>query len=127
MLIIETPMVRLRKGLKVAFAREAPPTPPQKPSGAARSLAMGYRLMQAVESEAIRDYSEVARQMGVSQTRVSVLVNLTFLAPAIQEKILQEHPDLKRVSIHRLREIAQIIRWSEQIHELQKTIIHQKR
>ena len=41
-----------------------------------------------VRDGVVKDYAEIARLTGLSRARVTQIVNLTLLAPAIQEEIL---------------------------------------
>src|SRR5207248_3309415 len=67
---------------------------------------------------AVRDQAEIARLAGVTRARVTQVMDLLFLAPAIQEAIL----DLPRTARGRdsvverdLRRVATLIRWDEQL------------
>lgn len=51
-------------------------------------LALGLQIRQAVDGGLVKDFADVARQLGVSRQRISTLVRLTFLAPDIQFEIL---------------------------------------
>lgn len=75
-------------GKQVGFAEFHRPVLPKRASPMARCLALGHRIVQAVENGEVRGYSEVAECMGVSQPRVSMLVAMAFLSPRIQEAIL---------------------------------------
>jgi len=59
----------------------------------ARLLALAHRFREHFESGQVRDYAEVARLAGVSRARVTQVMSLLYLAPDIQEAIL----DLPRV------------------------------
>lgn len=88
MLTFEVPLVRVRMGKQVGFSESRQSSLSQKASPMARCLALGHRIVMAVESGEVRGYGEVAQRMGVSQPRVSMLVALTFLSPRIQGAIL---------------------------------------
>lgn len=113
MLTFEAPMVRIRMGKRIGFAEQAPGPPLQKISPLASTLALGHRIVRAVESGEMRDFTEVARRMGVSQARVSMLVALTFLSPKIQEAILLG--ERGRIRYHRLVALARMEGWEEQM------------
>lgn len=116
MLTFEVPLVRVRRGKCVGFAeqQEVPPPLPEKVCSAARALALGHRIVRAVETGEVRDFSEVARRMGVSQPRVSMLVALTFLAPDLQAMILCPREGDGYLNIHHLLISARSSRWSKQ-------------
>jgi hypothetical protein len=54
----------------------------------ARYMALALRLDGLVRSGAIRDYAELARLGRVTRARVTQILNLIYLAPAIQEAVL---------------------------------------
>lgn len=113
----EVPLVRVRMGGSVGFAekpKEPPPPKPIKVPQAAMDLALGHRIVRAVESGEVRDYTEAARRLGVSQARVSQLVAITFLAPDLQDAILMGHGTATRVNIHHLLLAARNSSWRDQ-------------
>ncbi|MBI3131513.1 MAG: hypothetical protein HYZ13_09320 [Acidobacteria bacterium] len=116
---IEIPLFRVRKGSKVGFQVQAQAPPPVSSaegalSPAARSLALGHRCVKAVEAGEAQDFTDLARSLGISQARVSQLVALTFLAPDIQEDLLQVAPGTERLTIHHLLLVARRSNWKEQ-------------
>ncbi len=64
------------------------PKPAQQPARVARMLALSLQIRHAVDGGLVKDFADVARQLGVSRQRISTLVRLTFLAPDIQYEIL---------------------------------------
>ncbi len=120
MLTIEVPLVRVRKGRCVGFMDYKPEPPPkaERVSAAARALALGHRIVKAVETGEVRDFTDAARVMGVSQPRVSMLVGLTFLAPDLQEIILCQTREGSRRNIHQLLIPARFPDWRKQYHYL---------
>lgn len=132
MLTFEVPLVRVRLGKCVGFSekeKEPPPPRPARVNSAAKDLAMGHRIVRAVESGEMRDYSEAARRLGVSQARVSMLVAITFLAPDIQEAILLTDLKLRGFNIHHLLIPARFPRWEEQRRFMRPTLstVHKQR
>lgn len=120
MLTFEVPLVRVRRGKCVGFSerQEVPPIAPEKVCSAARALALGHRIVRAVETGEVRDFSEVARRMGVSQPRVSMLVALTFLAPQIQDEILLNAKSGMKWRTSALARIAKIRSWQRQLQDV---------
>lgn len=113
----EVPLVRIRMGGSVGFAdkpKEPPPPRPIKIPQAAKDLALGHRIVRAVESGEVRDYSEAARRLGVSQARVSQLVAITFLVPDLQKEVLAAQGTLKYLNIHHLLLASRIPPWEQQ-------------
>jgi predicted XRE-type DNA-binding protein len=70
----------------------------QEPPGAARArshaerkarqLALAYAIERAIEAGEFRSYGEVARALGITQPRVSQVMALMLLPPALQERVL---------------------------------------
>ncbi len=58
------------------------------PSAAARNLALAHHIERLIDRGLIADYTQAARMLGVSQPRMTHLMGLLLLAPAIQEAIL---------------------------------------
>lgn len=116
MLTFEVPLVRVRRGKCVGFAerQEVSPLQPDKACYAARALALGHRIVRAVENGEVRDFSEAAWQMGVSQPRVSMLVALTFLAPDIQEMLFRQNDRECCPKFHHLLILARDPNWKVQ-------------
>jgi len=54
----------------------------------ARLMALAIHLQKLVEDGTVRDYAEIARLTGLTRARVTQIMNLTLLAPEIQEQIL---------------------------------------
>ncbi len=80
---------RGRGGRKELRAGDAPPVPPpgRVPRGA-RLMALAIKLDGLVRSGAVRGYAELARLGRVTRARVTQVMNLTLLAPDIQEALL---------------------------------------
>lgn len=112
---IVAPLFRVRRGLRVQFrAREDEPKVPQvSTSPMARNLALGHRLVRAVEHGEARSFAELARRMGVSRAWVSMLVELTFLTPNIQHELLSGPLD-GSLGMYALLRIARLPTWQRQ-------------
>jgi DNA invertase Pin-like site-specific DNA recombinase len=83
-----------------------------------RLLALAVRFEGLLRDGAVRDYAELARLGGVSRARITQIMSLRMLAPAIQERILA----LPAVSLDTdawnerlLRGMAQRWDWREQL------------
>jgi hypothetical protein len=81
---------RVRKGHKKGFVETPPvePEPVRRPARLAIMLALAHKIQQAIDRDAVRDRAEVARRLGLTRARVTQLLDLTLLAPDIQERIL---------------------------------------
>jgi hypothetical protein len=49
---------------------------------------MAHRIRQGIHDGEIRDQSDAARRLGLTRARLSQILDLTSLAPDIQERIL---------------------------------------
>src|SRR5215831_15254471 len=65
-----------------------PKTSPGRPPRVARVLALAHDIERRVRSGELEDLASAARVFGLTRDRVTQIVNLTLLAPAIQEEIL---------------------------------------
>ena len=70
----------------------------------------------AIDSGEYKDRAELARQLGLTRARATQLLNLTLLAPDIQEQVLDlEAVDgVEPTSERALREIVGLVDWGEQ-------------
>jgi hypothetical protein len=81
----------------------------------ARILALAHKLDGLVRSDAVRDYAELARLGHVTAARVSQILTLLHLAPAIQEYLLFLSGDQAGfLTESSLRKIAREPRWDRQ-------------
>ena len=53
-----------------------------------RLLALAHRWSDLIERGEVRDQAEIGRLMGITRARVTQIMNLVYLSPAIQELIL---------------------------------------
>jgi len=81
----------------VAFGKsgrpQATPDPPQpRIARVARHLALAHEIERRVRAGELDDLADAARVFGLTRARVTQLVSLTLLAPAIQAEILAMPP-----------------------------------
>jgi hypothetical protein len=116
--IFTTHFFRARKGADVVFSQQPPPPPKtvRRPARVARMLALAHRLQQAIDSGEIEDRATLARRFGITRARVTQLLNLTLLAPDIQEQVLalEAVDGLEPTSERALREVSWAMEWEEQ-------------
>ena len=81
-------------------------------------LALAHRIDKQIRAGELRDLADAARAIGVTRARMTQIMNLMLLAPAIQQEIL----DLSSVTTGRdqtteraLRPIAAEPDWTRQI------------
>ncbi len=100
---------RVRK-TRVHLQTEAKPVTVQAPKilRAARMLAVAHTLSARLGVGEFTDFTDMAQRFGLSRARITQLVNLTFLAPDIQEEILWMRSPVgdDRITEHELRTIA---------------------
>jgi hypothetical protein len=79
------------------------------------ALAIKFNLM--VKNGEIKDYADIAKLGHVTRARLSQLMNLTLLAPEIQEEILffpEVSTGRDKITEHHLRPICAELNWSKQ-------------
>jgi hypothetical protein len=122
-IVVPSSLVRVR-GRKARFVAEEPQPrvePVRRPAKAAQLLALAHHLREAIESGRLPDGASVARALGFTRARISQILDLTLLAPDIQEAVLgleavdgAEPPVNERV----LREVLRTASWREQRERL---------
>ena len=84
---------RPARGL-VAKARPEPGAPKKRPvrrtnsARLARQLALAHWIERAVESGQVASYGEVARALGLTESRITQVTALLGLPPEVQERVL---------------------------------------
>jgi hypothetical protein len=71
-----------------AFARPIDGAPRGRVPRVARLMALAIRFEGLLRDGTVGDLSELARLAGVTQPRMTQIMNLNHLAPAIQEELL---------------------------------------
>jgi hypothetical protein len=51
-------------------------------------LALAHKIQNAIDRGAVQDRAEAARRLGLTRARITQLLDLTLLAPDVQEQIL---------------------------------------
>jgi len=62
--------------------------PVRRPARLAIMLALAHKIQHAIDRGVVIDRAEVARRLGLTRARVTQLLDLTLLAPDIQEAVL---------------------------------------
>jgi len=100
---------------RAAFTSAVEPKSADRAPRLARMLALAHKLDSLVRSGAIRDYGQLARLGRITPSRLSQILMLLNLAPAIQEQVLFLSPAAARaVAELELREIARLPLWAQQ-------------
>ncbi len=116
------PVLRARfhrvHGRHVELRREALPAstprdPSRRPAYLARLLALAHQLRRLLERGEVSSMGELARRLGVSQPRVTQILNLTYLAPSIQAEVLalEAVDGVEPMTERPLREVLREVGW----------------
>lgn len=79
--------LRYEKTKLSSKVQEEPASQPRIPR-ASRIMALALHFQELISSGDIRDYADLARLGHVTRARLTQIMNLTFLAPDIQEDVL---------------------------------------
>ncbi len=110
---------KTRKKLEVGDATPDPVAlvEPGRVPRVARLMALAIRLERLLAEGVTRDYADLARLGGVTRARLTQIMNLTLLAPDIQEALLFLPRTLRGrdpVTEPQLRSIAAVPDWRKQ-------------
>ncbi len=80
-------------------------------------MALAIRMEGLLQEGVAKDYADLARLGGVSRSRITQILNLRDLAPALQERLLQlpESGNAHGLTEGALRQISGLVDWREQI------------
>lgn len=86
------------------------------PARVARLLALAHDIEARIEAGEFRDYADVARAHGLTRARLTQVMNLLLLAPAIQEDVLDLEvlPGREPITERDLRRVLGSLVWEEQ-------------
>lgn len=95
--------------------------PVRRPARVAVMLALAHKIQDAIDRGTVRDRAEVARRLGFTRARITHLLDLTLLAPDLQERILalEAIDGAEPMSERALRAVAHAGSWEEQRPALQ--------
>jgi hypothetical protein len=101
---------------EVAFAPEAKRQEKLRPLRVARMLALAHECEALITARVVADRAELAGVLGFTRARVTQLMDLTLLAPDIQEEILiaEVEPGRDAVTERGLRVILRVSSWGDQ-------------
>jgi hypothetical protein len=101
---------------EVAFAPQAKRKEKLRPLRVARMLALAHECEALITARVVADRAELAGVLGFTRARVTQLMDLTLLAPDIQEEILvaEVEPGRDVVTERALRAIVSQADWTEQ-------------
>lgn len=107
-----------RRGSSVELSTEEPP-PPSAPRGrplrVARMLAVAHEIARLIAEGRFDDQADAARALGFTRARVTQLLDLTRLAPDLQDRILfaEAEPGRDALSERGLRHLVRHLDWAE--------------
>jgi hypothetical protein len=114
--VIDGMLHRERRGRWKGFAASAPEAPASRPARVAVTLAMAHKIREGILAGEIQDQSDAARRLGLTRARLSQILDLTNLAPDLQERILFLEVIDGREPLHErsLRDALRSASWDEQ-------------
>lgn len=107
---------RVRRRHRTRFVAGPPATPSRRPARVAVMLALAHKMRAAIEAGDAHDYVGIAQRLGFTRARITHLVDLTLLAPAIQERLLTlvAVDGVEPVTERALRQVVRQRSWDEQ-------------
>lgn len=114
--VITGALHRVQRGHGKRFVAEPPPGPVRRPARVAVMLALAHKIQEAIDSGKLLDRADVARKLGFTRARITHLMDLTLLAPDLQERVLNlEAVDgVEPISERELRKVAHAGAWEAQ-------------
>jgi hypothetical protein len=114
--VIDGELHRERSGRQRRFTARLPEGPTSRPARVAVTLAMAHKIRQGILAGEIKDQAEAACRLGLTRARLSQILDLTNLAPDLQEEILYlEVIDGREPLRERaLRGVLRFTSWDEQ-------------
>jgi hypothetical protein len=112
-----------RRGRAVGLSRtpvaERPAATP-RPLAVARMLALAHEIVRLIDEGMFTDQADAARVLGFTRARMTQLIDLTLLAPVVQEEILFAQVATGRdgVTERALRKLLRHVDWREQRRRL---------
>ena len=117
--------VHVRRGRRGRRTLEEGPQPEPKAGRESlprvtRLLALAHRWRDLIDRGEVRDQAEIAELMGITRARVTQIMNLTFLAPEVQERLLvADPPPPRELTLEKtLRQLCSMPVWRDQMIQL---------
>jgi hypothetical protein len=107
---------RVRQGRRKRFLAVPSAGPASRPARVAVTLALAHEIRHAILRGEIQDQADAARKLGLTRARLSQILNLTNLAPDLQEEILflEAIDGREPMSERALRGVLRVTAWAEQ-------------
>ena len=121
---------RVRRGKAIAFASSLrhsdQPTSTSVPR-VARVLALAHALQALLDRGAVPSRAELAVVAGFTRARITQLLDLTLLAPDIQERIVLGVPALSNgITARALRPVVRLTRWGAQRAAFERLLTNER-
>ncbi len=119
--------VRHSRRARTLEERLGPAEPPEPPKPGpripriTRLMALAIKLQDMIDRGEIKDYVDIARLGYITRARASQIMNLTLLAPDIQEALL-DTSSAANLRERYLRSIASVPAWQTQRHLFQTQV-----
>jgi hypothetical protein len=113
--VLELSLVR-EQSRRVLLREDVPDRKRGRPLRAARMLAMAHEIEHLIAQGAFADRADAARKLGFTRARISQLLDLTLLAPDLQERLLtmETKEGSDPITEHGLRAVVARMSWWEQ-------------
>lgn len=106
---------RVRRQRDSSVPADVPPRACDRVPRVARMLALAHHWRGLIRDGVVKDQAALSRLVGVSRARVTQVMDLLYLAPDIQEEVLDaKHApafELRHADVARL---AAVVNWGEQ-------------
>lgn len=102
---------------KLVRAEDLPERPVGRIPRISRLMALAIHFDGLIASGAVENYAELARLGGVTRARISQIMNLLHLSPAIQEQLLflpRVGPGEPEIRLRDLQRVAREVEWGRQ-------------
>jgi hypothetical protein len=108
---------RRARSMEERLGPAEPPKPGPRIPHITRLMALAIKLQEMIDRGEIQDYVDIARLGYITRARASQIMNLTLLAPDIQESILCNSEEIETVALlteHDVRQITKEVNWAAQ-------------
>ena len=108
-LVMFAPMYEMRRPLRRALVV-------RRPARVAVMLALAHKIQDAIDRGVVRDLAAVARRFSLTRARITQIMDLTLLAPDLQEQILfaEAVDGIEPMTERHLRDMMAHGFWSDQ-------------
>jgi hypothetical protein len=115
-----------KRGVKIAPSAPPKPVPLGRIPRISKLMALAIRWEGLIASGAVKDYAEIAALCHVSRARISQIMDLSLLAPDIQESLLflpRVEGGRDPLTLRQLQKVTLTTLWQKQ-RAVWKSILH---